>query len=242
MKTPSTKRGIRIAVLSTPSAVAQVPVSAPPSEAEAWEIAKAIMPRFSEYADQYDTKKYWPDVYQRVRREFREPTVVGAGTLRDALLWKYGHLGKSAIPPAHELLISQVQRGWLSAAAALPGTPEDGFVVLDRHFGGKTRFITVAFLLHLVYPADVPIIDQHNFRAVNALLLAVRPRWHSKTRPSLYGDITLVATFMKVVLTAWGRRADASVPTDRELDKFLMMYGKSIKEHRPLQETSVRVR
>src|SRR5947207_15984695 len=97
------------------------------------------------------------------------------GTLRDALLWKYGHLGKPAIPPAHERLISQLQRGWPAAVAALPNVPKHVFVALDRDFGGKTRFITVAFLLHLLYPSKVPIIDQHNFRAVNALMAEVRP-------------------------------------------------------------------
>ena len=49
------------------------PMSARPSYAEAWQIAKAIRPRFAEYMTQYDTKKYWPVVYERVRREFRQP-------------------------------------------------------------------------------------------------------------------------------------------------------------------------
>jgi len=86
-------------------------MSARPSYAEAWQIAKAIRPRFAEYMTQYDTKKYWPVVYERVRLEFRQPErMAPPGTLRDALLWKYGHLGKPAIPPAYELLISQLQR------------------------------------------------------------------------------------------------------------------------------------
>jgi phosphoglycolate phosphatase-like HAD superfamily hydrolase len=87
--------------------------------AEAWQIAKAIRPRFAEYMTQYDTKKHWPVVYERVRREFRQPERMAPGTLRDALLWKYGHLGKPAIPPAHELLISQLQRGWPAVVTAL---------------------------------------------------------------------------------------------------------------------------
>ena len=152
------------------------------------------------------------------------------GTLRDALLWKYGHLGKPTIPPAHELLISQLQRGWPAAVTALPGAPDDAFVAIERDFGGKTRFITVAFLLHLLHPRKVPIIDQHNFRAVNALLASVRPAWKIKRRPSQYADISLVAAFMEAVLTAWRRRAPESVPSNRDLDKFLMMYGKAIKE------------
>jgi hypothetical protein len=63
--------------------------------AEAWQIVKAIGPRFTEFASQYDTKKYWPEVYERVRwefevrQEFRQPEEVSSETLREALLWKY---------------------------------------------------------------------------------------------------------------------------------------------------------
>jgi len=200
------------------------------SVSEAWQVVKAIKPRFAEYVSRYDTKKYWPSVYQRVRREFLHPKKLGPDTLREALLWKYGHLGKPAIPPAHERLISQVQKGWLAAVAALPHSPEAAFAALDQDFGGKTRFITVAFLLHLLNPRKIPIIDQHNFRAVNALLIGVRPVWKVRGRPSQYTDILLVASFMEAVLTTWARRAPESAPTGRDLDKFLMMYGKSIKE------------
>jgi len=199
------------------------------SQAEAWKIVKAIRPQLEEHADRFDTKKFRPEVYERIRREFRQPTRVLSGTLRDALLWKYGHLGKPAIPPAHEALISQVQRGWRATAAALPRRSEDAFFVLDDAFGGKTRFITVAFVLHLLYPNEVPIIDQHNFRAVNALVAGVRPEWQSRRRPSRYGDILFVAAFMSTLLTAWRQRSPVSVPSERRLDQFLMMYGKSIK-------------
>jgi hypothetical protein len=100
-------------------------MSARPSYAEAWQIAKAIRPWFAEYMTQYDTKKYWPVVYERVRREFRQPEKMAPGTLRDALLWKYGHLGKPAIPPAHELLEP-------SHIAKMPET--SGFILLPLSF------------------------------------------------------------------------------------------------------------
>ena len=145
-------------------------------------------------------------VYARVCKEFRRPAYVTGGTLREALLWKYGHLGKPAIPPAHERLISQLQRGWPVTAATLPAARGAAFLTLERAFGGKTRFITVAFLLHLVHPRGVPIIDQHNFRAVNALMGEVRPGWHPRKKPTRYADLTLVAVFMKVVLAAWRRQ------------------------------------
>jgi len=206
------------------------------SKAEAWQIAKEIRASFAEYVAKYDTDKYWPVVYQRIRREFRQPQRVLSNTLRDALLWKYGHLGKPAIPQAHELLITQLQRGWPSAVVALPSAPKDAFDAIGREFGGKTRFITVAFLVHLLHPHKVPIIDQHNFRAVNAFRAAVRPTWRIRRRPSRYDDISLLAEFMKSVLTVWRQRAPKSVPSARNLDKFLMMYGKAIKSKgdRPL--------
>jgi hypothetical protein len=179
---------------------------------------------------EYDIKKYPPEAYDRVRTAFDRPVLVAPGTLREALLWKYGHLNKSgAIPPAHERLISEIQRGWPSAVAALPGAPKEDFLALDRTFGGKTRFITIAFLLHLLRPHEVPIIDQHNFRAVNALMSRVRQGWRWRRAPSHYDDLEFVAAFMKTVLESWTRHATASAPGMRELDKFLMMYGKHIK-------------
>lgn len=229
MKTPTAKRGaVRIVVQPPHGRV--LTASAPVSQAEAGQVVRAIRPRFAEYVAQYNTKKYWPDVYRDIRREFRQPQKVGPGTLRKALLWKYGHLGKAAIPPAHEVLISQLQRGWSTAAAALPRVPEEAFVAINRDFGGKTRFITVAFLLHLLHPRRAPIIDQHNFRAVNALLADVRPTWKTRRQPSSYADIALVAAFMAAILGAWSRRSPESVPSARDLDLFLMMYGKAIKE------------
>jgi len=202
----------------------------PPSNAEAWDIVKAIRPIFDEYVKKYEVKKYPPKVYQRVRREFRRPARVAPETLRDALLWKYGRFGNRAIPHAQESLISELQRAWSATAAALPEAPEGAFEALRRALGDKpTRFITVAFLLHLLYPRKVPIIDQHNFRAVNCYMAGQRPGWTGKRLPSDYADIALVRAFMEAVLRAWRQGAPATAPSARNLDKFLMMYGKDIK-------------
>jgi len=228
MKTPAASpTALRISVL--PPVGPEAPLGSEPlSDVEAWQIVQAIKPRFAEFASQYDTKKYWPDVYERVSRAFLEPKQVGPATLREALLWKYGHLGKPAIPPAHERLISQLQRGWPGSAVAFT-TTADSFGALDREFGGKTRFVTVAFLLHLLRPREVPIIDQHNFRAVNALMVEVRPSWAIRRTPSRYGDVVLIASFMTAVIEAWSQRESNTAPSRRDLDKFLMMYGKAIK-------------
>jgi len=232
MKTPvADPNAVRIVVRPPRGAAVPAPALAAQrlSDAEAAQIVDAIRQPFADYVARYDTSKYPQDVYRQALREFRKPKRVSAGTLRHALLWKYGHLGKPAIPQAHEALISQLQRGWRAAADSLPGEPENLFEAIDRDFGGRTRFITVAFLLHLLHPRKVPIVDQHNFRAVNALFAGVRPGWRSKRRPSTYADIALIGAFMDGISRAWRRRAPASVPSRRKLDLFLMMYGKSIK-------------
>lgn len=195
-------------------------------------IVAKIRPTFVDTAARYDTKKYLPDVYKNVRAAFLAPTLVSAEVLQDALLWKYGHLGKSRIPGAHERLISHLQREWPRLAHDLPQSPDLAFAFLDARFGGATRFITVAFLVHLVFQERIPIIDQHNFRAVNALIRQVRPTWRDRKKPSRYADVLLVAAFMASVIAAWGEEDPATAPRSCELDRFLMVYGQSLKKER----------
>ena len=97
-------------------------------------------------------------MYTRVSGAFHHPGRIEPAMLRDALLWKYGHLGKPRIPPGHQRLITHLQRSWPAAVAALPKSPEAAFDALDREYGGKTRFVTVAFLLHLLHERNVPIM------------------------------------------------------------------------------------
>src|SRR5689334_3612950 len=131
-------------------------------------IIRRVRPMFSDVASRFDTKKYPAAAYEQALTAFGVPMQVSPETVRNALLWKYGHLRKGGrIPVAHQKLIADVQRSWPRLVRDLPGAPEQAFVAIDRVCGGRTRFITVAFLVHLLFPNRVPIIDQHNFRAVN---------------------------------------------------------------------------
>ncbi len=161
--------------------------------------------------------------------------------LRTALLWKYGHLRKSGrFPGTHKQLIADLQRRWPRLARELPKSPDRAFSLIDVRVGGPTRFITVAFILHLIHPEQVPIIDQHNFRAVNALIREVRATWQGNKRPSRYTDITFVAAFMATVISMWRQRDPATVPEPRRLDQYLMEYGRGLKarHNKDLQPTA----
>lgn len=244
VKTPNTRQTVRrIIAPPAPGSISRPSPTGRLSSDEARRIARGIRPWLDEYADRYDTKKYWPKVYASVRREFGQPSGPSRGAISDALRWKWGHLGKPGFPAAHAALIRQIQDGWSEAVVALPATTVGAFDELNARFGPK-RFITVAFLLHLLRPFEVPIVDQHNFRAVNSLIRQVRPDWQLKAMPSRYRDLETVAMFMAAVLKAWQQSMPVSAPSGRRLDKFLMMYGKAINGTRtrramPLSDRAV---
>jgi hypothetical protein len=78
MKTPSARsNAVRIIVQPPDGAPVPVVTRERLSKPEAVRIVEAIGPRFPEFVSQYDTKKYWPEVYERVGQEFVQPNAVG---------------------------------------------------------------------------------------------------------------------------------------------------------------------
>ncbi len=203
------------------------------SNTEADRIVQRILPELGHYADQYDQVKYPSPTYHGLIAAFQRPSHVASDDLRTALIWKYGHTAKLHFPEAHEKLIRTIQERWPGVASELATSAPKAFGVMDEAFGGPTRFITVAFLTHLVHPQTAPIIDQHNFRAVNHLIGKVREhKWPRKT-PSSYEDISLLADFMHAVLNAWTRTNNSKAPDQIRLDRYLMMFGKTLKARNP---------
>lgn len=186
------------------------------------DITSTVRDEFQHFRIKYDLQKYPQAVYLSALDSFRSPTTIPVGTLREVLLWKYGHLGKARIPGTHDRLILQIQNSWYGAAIELPVGPEQTFDCLNRAFGTPKRFITVAFLTHLLRPRQVPLIDRHNFRAFNLLMSRCRSTWEAKERPTRFSDLTALSTFMAAIRHAWG----SASPSLREMDMFLMMYGK----------------
>jgi hypothetical protein len=140
---------------------------APLTDEEACRVVDLIRPCFDECVTRYDERKYPPEVYERLLGAFGTPDKVTGADIRTALLWKFGHLGKQRIPSHHETLISCIQERWPDLLPAIHGSTVEVFHRLDAGVGGPYRYITISFLLHLLRPSDVPIIDQFNFRAMN---------------------------------------------------------------------------
>jgi hypothetical protein len=201
------------------------------SDEEARGVVERIRPRFDQYASKYDERKYPPKIYDDLICAFSAPTNVSGEDIRGAMLWKLGHLGKKRIPSQHESLILRIQECWQDLSPAATGPTVEAFNRIAA-VGGRHAYITVCFLLHLLRPSEVPIIDQFNFRAMNHYFAEARPGWRSKNRPSTFGDLETLSSFLSAIKRAWKFADPSSVPSERGLDRFLMMRGKALKSHK----------
>jgi hypothetical protein len=199
---------------------------------EASRVIDLIRPCFDVYVRKYNERKYPSSVYRELLRAFSSPEKLTAADIRNALVWKFGHFGKANIPNRHEELILFVQQRWNGLSSALSGSTAATFDQLDAEINAKKRYITLTFLLHLLRPSNVPIIDQHNFRAINYYVKLLRPLWRRKSNPSTYDDLTTLSSFLSSVISQWKATHPSTVPSKEKLDRFLMMFGKGLKQRK----------
>jgi hypothetical protein len=85
-------------------------------------------------------------------------------------------------------------------------------------------FVSRAFLIHLIAPDEIPIVDRFNHRAVRWFIGTVRENYPLGGLPNHYDDVVRIHDFVNALSTAWGE-----APPDRQqFDRFLMMFGKNI--------------
>lgn len=192
-------------------------------ECESKKIIEKISPIFWEYLNQYNENKYPPGVYAELKETFSNPANVEKGDIENALKWKYGHYGKSDFTGNNKKIISDVQNAWSDFEKSIEkNDPETTFNWWNKKLG-KNRFITKAFITHLVHhKKGIPIIDQHNFRAMQSLIHDVRNNYEMKDQPARWNDINRLQDFI-------GKLTGQMEVSENDMDRFLMMYGKSKK-------------
>ena len=196
------------------------------SDQEIGSIITCISPIFIEHLTQYDERKYPPAEYEYLVKAFASRSNVTRDDVRRALVWKWGHFGKKKIPLTHEALILRIQQHWAHIVQKLSKSPSlESKRLFDLLRSIIGTYITSSFLLHLLRPKEVQVIDQHNFRAMNYLLRGVRPKSRFKKRPSSYEDVASLASFLNSLSSRWPEPA----PSLTEFDRFLMSFGKSVK-------------
>lgn len=194
----------------------------PISQNETNQIIERITPIFDQVLNEYDFGKYPAEAYTRFKDAFSSLTCT-SNDISDAMIWKWGHWGKQNYPQDHRNLIAEVQGLWPQfLASGYTETSAQTFEWWRVHFNRQTTYITTAYITHLIHHDNpLPIIDQHNFRAMNSLLGCVRPPMRSKKKPSNWADIVTLSEFMTSIQAAIPHRSFS------ELDRFLMMYGRN---------------
>ena len=184
---------------------------------------------FDFYWNQYDRNKYPLEIYKNAKRSFSSKKSSN-DQIANALNWKYGNLGKSNFPKSHKSLIIEVEKSWKHFADSnAKDSPRGTFDWWKQRLsnGKSGRFITIAFITHLVHHSKrIPIIDQHNFRVMNYFLNNSTLNPNTKKSPSNWEDIEELKKFISEISKRLNRK-------DEDIDKFLMMFGKELKKKCP---------
>ena len=187
---------------------------------------KYIINNFNNFERNYNYLKYPADIYNKIKSVFSKRTPTSE-QIKDALNWKYGNIEKSGTSKKNKNIIKRVQRHWPKFIKSNTFKNEqDTFYwwlkMLPRV--SSQPYITVAFITHLVHhKKNIPIIDQHNYRAMNYLKGNLSLLHSPKKKPSNWQDIIELKCIIEQIAQIIPKKSND------EIDKFLMMLGKSIK-------------
>ena len=151
---------------------------------------------------------------------FRSPRTVEPADIKDALAWKYGKTRENLRKnKRYNPIIKSLVKGWTGFADSGARSGDEVFEYWDQKI--KASYISVAFIAHLIFPRDVPIVDQHTFRAVRYFLDLVGNEHRIKRKPSSLKEIHTLKGFVDYFSSAKG-------VSPRDFDKYLMMFGKHV--------------
>jgi hypothetical protein len=175
---------------------------------------------YTELLGKYEEEKYNEQEYERLCSTFKSPEKIVNKDIEDALAWKYGKTHENLLKnPKYESIISSFVDGWSSFLEENTASGDAVFNYWNERIGSS--FISVAFIAHLIYPEEIPIVDQHTFRAIRYFLGQVGFAHGVRKVP---GSIDEIHT-LKEFVNSFAIRKNVSL---REFDKYLMMFGKHV--------------
>lgn len=194
------------------------------SLAEAIECLPRIQCLFEPLVARYDVNRYPQPVYDQLKQQFRDPGAVPTDDIEAALRWKYARPQPRPLPGPLVKTIRRLADRWQQMLAIDERDHAARIESLKDPEQPANDFVSRAFLVHLVTPKTVPIIDRYNHRAVRWYLGTVRNEFALGGLPQQFDDLELIRSFMHQVIAAWGKNA----PNMIMLDRFLMVFGKNV--------------
>lgn len=185
-------------------------------------IASDIAGKFDDIAARYDFGTYPPNEYQNFKSDF-EARRAKNDSIKNAMLWKWGRFGREKYPTSYTNLIEEISQLWPEfVASPAQLVSRHTFDWWSKRFNRPTTFISAAYITHLVHHKEpLPIIDQHNFRAMNYLIRSVRPAHSGNKKPTRWEHIEQLKIFMDATIEFLPQKSFG------DLDRFLMMYGRN---------------
>lgn len=176
-----------------------------------------------QYVNDFDVKKYPLSLYEKFKNQFSRYDK--KADIESALKWKYGNSQKINYPECHKNLIRKVKKAWIKYIHIEEVFRQDLTFCWWHNELGKTAYITAVWITHLIHhDAGFPIIDQHNFRAMQILKnIGKKDKKKLKKKPSNYRDIMGLEDFIAEIRTVFPNESTMKI------DQFLMMYGKKNK-------------
>lgn len=175
---------------------------------------------YTELLGKYEEEKYNEQEYERLCAAFKSPENINRKHIEDALAWKYGKTHENLLKnPKYESVISSFVDGWPSFLEESAASGDAVFNYWSERIGSS--FISVAFVAHLIYPSEIPIVDQHTFRAIRYFLGQVGFTHSVRKVPGSLKEIHTLKEFV----SSFAKRKNVC---QREFDKYLMMFGKHV--------------
>ena len=184
---------------------------------------KAEILNYFQYSNDFDVKKYPLSLYKKFKNQFS--SYDKEADIASALKWKYGNSQKSNYPDCHKNIIRRVKKLWIKYIHIEDVFSPDLTFCWWHNELGKTAYITVVWITHLIHhKSGFPIIDQHNFRAMQILKnIGKKDKKKLKKKPSNFRDIQELEDFIAEIRLLFLHKSTMKI------DQFLMMYGKKNK-------------
>lgn len=193
-------------------------------------ISKKIGYFYEEIKLKYESKKYDEDKYAELRELFQDIGAIDEDVICEdltdsALAWKYARTVDDLRANGQYTEVRySLYDNWEEFKLKEWQERPSGKAIFNYWFEEvdyPISFITAAFIAHLCRPNQVPIVDQHNLRAVRYFLSDVNAENNLTQNPNTWEEIRTVKKFIRTF------SADRNVSV-RDLDKYLMMFGKHV--------------
>ncbi len=183
-------------------------------------ISRKIDCFYHELLAKYEDEKYDENEYSRLCNIFKSYNTVTQRNIEDALAWKYGKTHENLLKnPKYESVIASLVEGWEDFVKENISSGDAVFGYWNERIGSS--FVSLAFIAHLVDPTEIPIVDQHTFRAIRYFLGLVDYKHEIRKVPGSLNEIHKLRDFVSLF------SASRNV-SHREFDKYLMMFGKHV--------------